>query len=267
MTDTGFGADDVDTSKPQSARMYDYFLGGKDNYPVDWAAAEKVISLFPAVKQMARVNRDFMHRASRLLAERGIRQFLDIGTGIPTRPNLHQVVQAINPSARVVYADNDPIVLRHAEALLHSTPEGSTAYIQADAREPGKILAAAKEHLDFEQPIALSLVALLHLVADEDDPRGIVGELLNSLTPGSYIALSHATGDFDPETWERVVEVYRKGGTPAQVRSRGEFTSFFEGLELVAPGIELAARWHPEPGEQHSETDQIPLYVGVARTP
>ncbi|MCX5240852.1 SAM-dependent methyltransferase [Streptomyces prunicolor] len=267
MTDSGFGAGAIDTGKPQSARMYDYFLGGKDNYPVDWEAAEQVISFFPAVRQMARVNRDFMHRASRLLAERGIRQFLDIGTGIPTRPNLHQVVQAINPGARVVYADNDPIVLRHAEALLHSTPEGSTTYIQADVREPQKILAAAKEQLDFEQPIALSLVALLHLVADEDDPRRIVGELLDSLPPGSYVALSHATGDFDPETWERVVEVYRKGGTTAQVRSRAEFTSFFEGLELVAPGIALAAHWHPEPEEQHSQTDEIPLYVGVARKP
>ncbi|MFF5303137.1 SAM-dependent methyltransferase [Streptomyces sp. NPDC013161] len=267
MTDAGFSADDVDTGKPQSARMYDYFLGGKDNYPVDWEAAEKVISLFPAVKQMARVNRDFMHRASRLLAERGISQFLDIGTGIPTQPNLHQVVQAINPRARVVYADNDPIVLRHAEALLHSTPEGSTTYVQADVREPGKILAAAREQLDFEQPIALSLVALLHLVADEDDPHRIVGELLDSLTSGSYLALSHATGDFDPETWARVVEVYRKGGTPAQVRSRAEFTSFFGGLELVAPGIELAAGWHPEPGAQPGEADRIPLYVGVARKP
>ncbi|WOX16401.1 SAM-dependent methyltransferase [Streptomyces sp. N50] len=267
MTDAGSSADDVDTGKPQSARMYDYFLGGKDNYPVDWEAAEKVISLFPAVRQMARVNRDFMHRASRLLAERGISQFLDIGTGIPTRPNLHQVVQAINPRARVVYADNDPIVLRHAEALLHSTPEGSTTYVQADVREPGKILAAAREQLDFEQPIAVSLVALLHLVADEDDPRRIVGELLDSLTSGSYLALSHATGDFDPETWARVVEVYRKGGSPAQVRSRAEFTRFFEGLELVAPGIELAAAWHPEPGAQPGEADRIPLYVGVARKP
>ncbi|UXX91634.1 SAM-dependent methyltransferase [Streptomyces sp. AD2-2] len=267
MTDAGFSSADIDTSKPQSARMYDYFLGGKDNYPVDAAAAEKVISLFPAVREMARVNRDFMHRASRSLAERGIRQFLDIGTGIPTRPNLHQVVQGINPSARVVYADNDPIVLRHAEALLHSTPEGSTTYIQADVREPGKILAAARDILDFGQPIALSLVALLHLVADEDDPRRIVAELLGSLSPGSYLALSHATGDFDPETWQRVVEVYRQGGTTAQVRSRDEFASFFTGLELVEPGIALAADWHPEPGGQPGGTDRIPLYVGVARKP
>jgi hypothetical protein len=266
VTDAGFSAEDIDTSKPHSARMYDYYLGGKDNYPVDWEAAEKVKSHFPAIGEGARANRDFMHRSSRLLAEQGIRQFLDIGTGIPTEPNLHQVVQAITPSARVVYADNDPIVLRHAEALLHSTPQGRTAYIQADVREPGKIIAAAKETLDFEQPIALSLMALLHFVADEDDPYQIVDELLKPLVPGSYLALSHTTGDFDPETWERVAEVYRNGGTPAQVRSRSEFSRFFEGLELVDPGIEIAQRWHPELGEQHSRSEQSPLYVGVART-
>lgn len=211
MTDAGTRAEEIDTSKPQSARMYDYFLDGKDNYPVDWEAAEQVISFFPAVKEMARTNRDFMHRAARLLARRGIRQFLDIGTGIPTAPNLHQIVQAIAPAARVVYADNDPIVLRHAEALLHSDPQGRTAYIQADAQEPQKILAAARQTLDFDQPVALSMMALLHLVGDEDDPYGIVAELLDSLAPGSYLALSHATGDFDPKAWERVVEVYRKG--------------------------------------------------------
>ncbi|MDQ0773399.1 SAM-dependent methyltransferase [Streptomyces aurantiacus] len=267
MTDAGLNTHGIDTSKAQSARMYDYFLGGKDNYPVDWEAAEKVISFFPAVQEMARVNRDFMHRAARLLAERGVRQFLDIGTGIPTAPNLHQIVQDITPDARVVYADNDPIVLRHAEALLHSRPEGRTTYIQADVRDPGSILAAAREVLDFEQPVALSLVALLHLVADDDEPHRIMSELRGSLAAGSHVALSHATGDFDPETWERVVEVYRKGGTPAQVRSRSEFSRFFEGLELLAPGIGLAEHWHPELGEQRGPGERIPLYVGVARVP
>ncbi|WP_329303453.1 SAM-dependent methyltransferase [Streptomyces sp. NBC_00659] len=267
MTDAGTRAEEIDTSKPQSARMYDYFLDGKDNYPVDWEAAEQVISFFPAVKEMARTNRDFMHRAARLLARRGIRQFLDIGTGIPTAPNLHQIVQAITPAARVVYADNDPIVLRHAEALLHSDPQGRTAYIQADAQEPQKILAAARQTLDFDQPVALSMMALLHLVGDEDDPYGIVAELLDSLAPGSYLALSHATGDFDPQAWERVVEVYRKGGTTAQVRSRAEFTRFFTGLELLDPGIGLAAEWDPEGEHAHTEGEQIPLYVGVARKP
>ncbi|MFE6623927.1 SAM-dependent methyltransferase [Streptomyces sp. NPDC008086] len=263
MTDTGLR---LDTSKPHSARMYDYFLGGKDNYPVDAEAAEQVVSLFPDVRDMARTNRRFMHRASRLLAERGVRQFLDIGTGIPTEPNLHQIVQGITPDARVVYADNDPIVLRHAEALLHSTREGRTAYVHGDVREPGKILAEARKTLDFSRPIALSLVALLHLVPDEDEPARIVGELIEPLAPGSHVTLSHATGDFDPETWERVVEVYRRGGTPAQVRSHEAFAAFFTGLDLLAPGVVLAANWHPEPGEQ-AGSDDIPLYVGVARKP
>ncbi|MGR4847509.1 SAM-dependent methyltransferase [Streptomyces sp. LARHCF252] len=270
MTDAGRSADDIDTGKPHSARMYDYFLGGKDNYPVDAAAAEQVTSLFPAVSTMARTNRSFMHRASRLLAERGLRQFLDIGTGIPTEPNLHQIVQGVAPEARVVYADNDPIVLRHAEALLHSTREGKTAYVAGDVREPGKIIAAARETLDFSRPVALSLVALLHLVADEDEPRRIVRELLEPLASGSCLTLSHATGDFDPETWERVVEVYRKGGTAAQVRSLGEFSEFFTGLDLVDPGVVLAARWHPELGEPcegDGGGEEIPLYVAVARKP
>ncbi|QOV34944.1 SAM-dependent methyltransferase [Streptomyces ferrugineus] len=266
MTDAGLRATPLDTSRPHSARMYDYFLGGKDNYPVDAEAAEQVISLFPAVREMARTNRRFMHRASRLLAERGVRQFLDIGTGIPTEPNLHQIVQGITPDARVVYADNDPIVLRHAEALLHSTREGRTAYVHGDVREPGEILAAARRTLDFAQPVALSLVALLHLVPDEDEPGRIVRELLEPLAPGSYLTLSHATGDFDPETWERVVEVYRRGGTPAQVRSREEFAGFFASLDLLDPGLTLAALWHPEPGEPH-DGEETPLYAAVARKP
>lgn len=266
MTDAGLRAPQLDTGKPHSARMYDYFLGGKDNYPVDAEAAEQVVSLFPAVREMARTNRWFMHRASRLLAERGVRQFLDIGTGIPTEPNLHQIVQGIIPEARVVYADNDPIVLRHAEALLHSTHEGKTAYVHGDVREPGKILAAARQTLDFTEPIALSLVALLHLVPDEDEPARIVSELIEPLAPGSYVTLLHATGDFDPETWERVVEVYRRGGTPAQVRSRDTFADFFTGLDLLDPGVALAAAWHPELGDQPGGED-IPLYVGLARKP
>ncbi|MGW4750413.1 SAM-dependent methyltransferase, partial [Streptomyces sp. NPDC004290] len=191
----------IDTSRAHPARVYDWLLGGKDNYPVDEAVGE---TLPPEARDAARQNRAFMHRAAAYLAAQGVDQFLDIGTGIPTEPNLHQIVQRAVPTARIVYADNDPIVLRHAEALLRSTPEGRTAYIQADAREPEKILAAAGDTLDFAQPIALSLVALLHLVADEDDPYRIVAELLRPLAPGSCLALSHATGDFDPEAWERV---------------------------------------------------------------
>ncbi|HEY3482232.1 MAG TPA: SAM-dependent methyltransferase, partial [Streptomyces sp.] len=178
--------------------MYDFYLGGKDSYPADWEAAEKVVALFPRIKEGARTNREFMHRSSRMLAGNGIRQFLDIGTGIPTEPNLHQIVQEITPDAHVVYVDFDPIVLRHAEALLEGTPEGRTAYVQADVREPAKIIAAAREHLDFTQPIALSMVALMHFVSDEFDPYGIVSELLAPLAPGSALVLSHVTGDFEP---------------------------------------------------------------------
>lgn len=264
MTDTGFGAEEYDASAPHPARMYDYYLGGKDSYPADWEAAEKAISFFPGIKDGARTNREFMHRASRLLAERGLCQFLDVGTGIPTEPNLHQIVQAVTADARVVYADNDPIVLRHAEALLRGTPEGRTAYVQADVREPGKIIASAREHLDFGQPIALSLVALLHFVSDEYDPLRIVSELLEPLASGSYLVLSHATGDFDPETWQRIVDIYRSSGTPAQVRSHDEFSRFFEGLELIDPGVAVATRWHPELGQMHSHDEKVPLYVGVA---
>lgn len=207
-----------------------------------------------------------MHRAVRMLAEQGIRQFLDIGTGIPTEPNLHQVVQGIVPSARVMYVDNDPIVLRHAEALLRSTPEGLTKYAQADIREPDKIIAAAREILDFDQPIALSMVALLHFVSDEHDPYGLVNTLLAPLPSGSCIVLSHVTGDFDPDGWAKAVEIYRQSGVPAQVRSRDEFTLFFEGLELTEPGVQVATQWRPEP-DQVNNDDKIAVYVGVAQKP
>ncbi|MFD8724171.1 SAM-dependent methyltransferase [Streptomyces sp. NPDC059629] len=256
----------VDTSRPHPARMYDYYLGGKDNYPVDSEAADRVMSLFPEIGTGARINRTFMNRACRLLAERGIRQFLDVGTGIPTAPNLHQVVQEVAPAARVVYVDNDPIVLRHAEALLRSTPEGRTGYIQADAREPEKIIEGAGEILDLDQPVALSMVALLHFLSDEHRPYDLVESLLDSLPSGSHLVLSHVTGDFDPETWEKIVGIYRESGVPAQVRSRAEFTRFFEGLELVEPGIQVATDWHPEPGDRKPHSP-VPLYVGVARKP
>jgi S-adenosyl methyltransferase len=255
----------VDTSKPHPARMYDYYLGGKDSYPVDWEAAERVISLFPEIGFGARINRAFMNRACRLLAERGMSQFLDIGTGIPTAPNLHQVVQEITPAARVVYVDNDPIVLRHAEALLRSTPEGVTRYIEADAREPEKIIEGARRVLDFDQPIALSMVALLHFLSDEHRPYELVKGLVDALPSGSHLVLSHVTGDFAPETWDRIVAIYRDSGVPAQVRSRTEFARFFEGLELLDPGVRMATAWHPAPNQD--PTTQVPLYVGVARKP
>ncbi|MER5276556.1 SAM-dependent methyltransferase [Streptomyces sp. NPDC002809] len=258
---------EIDTSKPHPARMYDWFLGGKDNYPVDEQMARQLLAVDARGRDMARVNRAFMHRATRWLAENGIRQFLDIGAGIPTEPNLHQIAQRTAPEARVVYCDNDPIVLAHAAALLRSTPEGATEYIQADARRPEAILEAAGKVLDFDKPIALSLLALLHFLDDEDGAAELVDRLVDQLAPGSYLVLSQTTGDFDPEGAAKASAMYKARGMTLRPRSRAELTAFFHGLELVDPGVSLSADWHPELGEAVDVPgdEPIPGYAGVAR--
>ncbi|MEU1469179.1 SAM-dependent methyltransferase [Streptomyces sp. NPDC005761] len=258
---------EIDTSKPHPARMYDWFLGGKDNYPVDEQMARQLLAVDARGRDMARVNRAFMHRATRWLAENGIRQFLDIGAGIPTEPNLHQIAQRTAPDARIVYCDNDPIVLAHAAALLRSTPEGATEYIQADARRPEVILEAAGKVLDFSKPIALSLLALLHFLDDEDGAAELVDSLVDQLAPGSYLVLSQTTGDFDPEGAAQAAAMYRARGMTLRPRSRAELTAFFHGLELVDPGVSLSAEWHPELGEviDVPGDEPIPGYAGVAR--
>jgi hypothetical protein len=263
---------DLQLGKPHSARMYDYYLGGKTNYRADRAAAGQVVAAWPGVMVAARVNRAFMRRAAHwLAAEQGIRQFLDIGTGIPTEPNLHQVVQSVHPEARIVYADNDPIVLAHAQALMAGTAEGRTAYIEADATDPDAILGAPAlaETLDMSQPVALSLVALLHFVPDEDKPYEVVERLVSALAPGSALVLTHVTPDFDPEAMEKVVQIYRAGGTRAQVRSKAEFTRFFDGLKLVEPGVEVPHRWRPDDGAPRIGAGDVDdaeaaLWAGVA---
>jgi hypothetical protein len=267
-------ARDIDTSRPHSARMYDYYLGGKDHFEVDTRAGEQVATTFPAIFVCARENRAFMHRATRVLAqEHGIRQWLDIGTGIPTEPNLHQVAQSVVPDAKVVYADNDPLVLKYAERLMRSTPEGSTTYIHADFTEPGTILNAPElsEALDLTQPVALSLNALLHFVPDERDPYGIVARLLDALPSGSALALSHCTPDFDPPTWQKLCEIYITAGTQVQVRSRDEVTRFFDGLDLLEPGIAVGHRWRPDAqgdGAAELPTDaEVSLWTGVGIKP
>ncbi|MCL7382542.1 SAM-dependent methyltransferase [Streptomyces sp. 35G-GA-8] len=251
--------------------MYDFYLGGKTNYAVDRAAGREVIKAFPAVETAARANRAYMHRAVRYLAHRGVRQFIDVGAGIPTAPNVHNVVQAVEPECRVVYVDNDPIVLVYADSLLHGAPEGRTGYAHADATRPDDLLAAVKAEniIDFDRPIGLSLHALLHFVPDEQNPYGLVAHLLDELPAGSYLSLSHCTGDFAPEAWQAIVETYAQRATPVQVRSRGEVLSFFNHLDLVEPGITLAHRWRPEPGSGPSLVSdaQVSLYVGVARKP
>ncbi|MGH3325051.1 MAG: SAM-dependent methyltransferase, partial [Streptomyces sp.] len=225
---------EIDTSRPHSARVYDYWLNGKNHYDVDAAAAEAVVKVWPGVVLGARLNREFMHRATRwLAAEAGIRQFLDIGTGIPTEPNLHQVAQSAAPDARVVYADNDPIVLRCAQALLRSTPEGRTAYVHADFTDPDSILAAPelRETLDLNEPVALSLIALLHFITDERGAYETVARLMEALPSGSYLVVSHATADFDPDLLTRVAEAYQSTVTEGQIRSSAEVTRFFDGLD------------------------------------
>ncbi|MFB8348401.1 SAM-dependent methyltransferase [Streptomyces niveus] len=264
------GHDPIDTSRPHPARMYDWFLGGKDNYPVDEEMARQLLELNPLGREMAKCNRAFMHRATRWLGDTaGVRQYLDIGTGIPTEPNLHQIAQEVAADSRVVYTDNDPIVLRHAEALLRSSPEGLTEYIQADAREPDRIVEQAGKILDFDKPVALSLIALLHFVPDEDGAHELVRKLLQPLASGSYLVISHVTGDYDPEGSAKAAELYKAKGVPLALRSRDEVGHFFDGLELVDPGVCLVAEWRPELGEVVFVPDNglIPGFVGVARKP
>lgn len=250
----------IDTSKPHPARVYDWLLGGKDNYPVDQQVAEK---LPEEARANAARNRAFMHRAAGWLARQGVDQFLDIGTGIPTEPNLHQIVQAIIPDARIVYADNDPIVLRHAEALLISSPEGATDYLHADVRDPRTILEHARELLDFDRPIALSLIALMHFLPDHLDPYGITRTLVEALPSGSCLVLSHGTADQHPELRQETEAAYEKGAIALRMRTRAEVEPFFEGLDLVEPGLVTATEWYREgPAPVYERSG---FYAGVAR--
>ncbi|WP_016909385.1 SAM-dependent methyltransferase [Streptomyces xiaopingdaonensis] len=257
----------IDTSRPHPARVYDWLLGGRSNHPADEELARRMVAIDPRVVSSVRLNRAFMHRAVRWAVGNGVHQFLDLGTGIPTEPNLHQIAQRAEPASRVVYADNDPIVLAHAATLLRSSPEGVTEYLQADVREPGPILSQAREFLDFSQPVALSLLACLHFVPDEDGAHELVARYREALAPGSLLVLSHGTGDFAPEGAERARDHYGEGGIRLALRSRAEILRFFAGTELVDPGlVSDPASWRPELGEP-SGTEKVAEhgYVGVAR--
>jgi SAM-dependent methyltransferase len=258
----------VDTTKPHAARVYDYYLGGKDHFAADRETALKAMQSWPAVRTAVRENRAFLGRAVRYLAdEAGIRQFLDIGTGLPSANNVHEVAQAVAPESRIVYVDNDPIVLAHARALLNSSPEGRTAYIDADLREPEKILAspAVAETLDLSQPVALILVAILHFLVDADDPARIVGTLLDALAPGSYLVASHVTPEHDPEGVGGLERTYRQGGIPAQARTARDFAELaFRGLDLVYPGVVLVSEWH-QPDSLRPAAAEVNWYGGIGR--
>ncbi|MEU8587696.1 SAM-dependent methyltransferase [Streptomyces sp. NPDC048664] len=256
----------LDTSRPHPARVYDWWLGGKDNYPVDEELGQKILAVDPSVRRGARANRRFMHRATRALARAGVRQFLDIGTGIPTEPNLHQVAQSVAPEARVVYADNDPIVLRHAQALLRGTAEGTTEYVHGDVREPDVILARAAASLDFGQPVALSLVALTHYLGDE--AHDLIARYVKALAPGSHLVLSQVTPDLLPGAVQQASALFRQSGTPFFPRSLAEFSRFFEGLELLGPGVIPVSGWRPDPEDvELQEKGIVTVYAGVARKP
>ncbi|MET8574903.1 SAM-dependent methyltransferase [Streptomyces sp. NPDC005012] len=257
----------IDTTRPHPARMYDWFLGGKDNYPVDEAMGRQMLAVEPTIPVMAKINRAFMQRSARWLAQQGVRQYLDIGTGIPTEPNLHQIAQGIAPESRVVYCDNDPIVLAHAEALLRGTPEGAIDYVQADARETDLILERAGKVLDLGRPTVVSLISVLHFVKDEDGAYELVDRLMDALAPGSYLVISHLTADFHPDAAAKVDEMYRNNALNLAPRTRDQFARFFQGLEIVEPGIVAAEAWHPELGEPVPGQDDIVSggYVAVAR--
>jgi trans-aconitate methyltransferase len=255
----------IDTTKAHPARVYDVFLGGKDNYPMDRDAAAAALAANPRGYLDVRHNRDFLRRAvTMLVKEAGIRQFLDIGTGLPTAENVHQIAQRTTPDARVVYVDNDPIVLTHARALLTSGPEGATDYIDADFKEPAEILEEAAKTLDFGQPVALILVALLHFVEDEE-AYPAVRELMDALPSGSRLVLSHLTEDLNPPNIRAVKETYTKRGFTFVLRSRDEVERFFteNGLELDAPGVVPAHHWRFEDGAPLPETAEESFVAGL----
>jgi SAM-dependent methyltransferase len=266
MTHDQSGPPAFDTSVANQARIYDYLLGGKDNYAADRAAAEAALKIYPEWGFTARANRAFLGRVVRYLtAEAGIRQFLDIGTGIPTAGNTHQVAQAIAPETRVVYVDYDPIVLAHARALLTSNEAGATEYIDADLRDTGTILEQAAQLLDFTKPVAVTLIAILHAIPDADDPHAIVATLMDAVPPGSYLALTTLGREFIPP--ETLAEVENTSSRLIQGqfawRSREQVARFFDGTDLVAPGLVRVEDWRPDPGT--AEAGESPLWCAVGR--
>jgi O-methyltransferase involved in polyketide biosynthesis len=261
------GSPAINPAVPHPARVYDYWLGGKDNYRADREAAAEAVKIFPKTVESARSCRAFLSRAvTYLTAEAGIRQFLDLGSGLPSAQNVHEVAQSIAPASRVVYVDHDPVVLLHARALLRSRPEGATGFIQADLRRPEGILAKAAETLDFSQPVAVMLLAVLHFVTDAQDPAGIIRAVMDAAAPGSYLAIGHHTDDLYPELRAFAARMSELNpDIPATLRSRRQVRDLFAGLDLIEPGVVQISRWRPESGLEASTA--AALWGGVARKP
>ncbi|WP_067452580.1 SAM-dependent methyltransferase [Actinomadura macra] len=286
---------EIDSSVPHSARIWNYWLDGKENYPVDREVGDAFVQIFPGQVDIARHSRAFLGRAVRYLAgEAGIRQFLDIGTGLPTVDNTHEVAQRVAPDARIVYVDNDPLVLTHARALLTSTPEGVTAYIDADIRDPDAIVAKAAETLDFSRPVALLLLGILGHLSDDEDPEGVLASLVGALAPGSFVVINDGTdvfgasseddpgsdadadagsgsgsddGQADATARARAIARYvEAGGTAYHLRPPERIAAYFDGLELAEPGVVPVSRWRPEPSP-FGEPPELDAFCGVARLP
>ena len=258
----------VNIQVPHSARIYDYWLGGKDNFAVDRAVGDAMVQAIPGMRHMAGENRKFVHRAARdLVAQEGIRQFLDIGTGIPTRPNLHEIAQRIAPETRVVYVDNDPIVLVHARALMISTDEGRSEYISADIRHPESILSEQVlcETLDLTRPVGLTLIAVLMLIADADDPWALVSHLRDAMPSGSILAITHPTADFNPAAVDQAVAAATGAGMTLVARTRDQVQRFFGDWEMLEPGLVPVSAWRPD--EQTEDPEAAYYWAGVARKP
>jgi hypothetical protein len=257
--------------RPHPVRIYDYWLGGKDNYAADRELGDAILASVPSARIAVRENRAFLGRVVKyLVAEAGIRQFLDIGTGLPTVNSVHEIAQALEPSCRIVYVDNDPQVLAHARALLRSAPGGRTAYVRADLRDPQGILAdsSVREVLDFSRPIAVMLLFILHLISDSDKPQQLIQTLLDALPSGSYLASSHGSGEHMRDASEEAVRAARRYGVPGQPRDSGDFARIaFSGLELVPPGVTLVSEWRPEGPGPRPTPAEVSCYGAVARKP
>jgi hypothetical protein len=258
----------VDRTVPSPARVWNFWVGGKDNFEADRALAERFGQVVPQMPLIARLARQFLTDTVSKLAAGGIRQFLDIGTGLPTADNTHEAAQRMAPDSRIVYADNDPVVLAHARALLTSTPEGRTAYLDADLRDPGKILAQAAETLDFSQPVAVLLIAVLHFIQDSDDPYRIVRTLMDAVPPGSYLVILHAASDVGSDDMPEAERRYnQQASAQFNARDREQVGRFFDGLELTGPGLVNLSRWPLGTAGDDSTRADVAAYCGLARKP
>ncbi|MFJ8058592.1 SAM-dependent methyltransferase [Streptomyces sp. NPDC096142] len=258
-------ADRLQLDRPHSARVWNFLLGGKDNYAADREAGEMIVQMFPDIALLARLQRRFLVRAVRYLAEdAGIRQFLDIGTGLPTVDNTHEVAQRIAPDSRIVYVDNDPLVLVHAQALLTSTPEGACAYLEADVRDPERILEVAAKTLDFDKPIALTMLGILGQIPDSDEPEAVVSRFLEALPPDSYLALSDGTDT--NAALNQAISVYNANSASSyHLRGPERIEAYFTGLEVVEPGIVPTSQWHPEPVDVGRDPSDVDAICGIGR--